>query len=45
MWKKKKQNFSFGDIVLLKDDCQQNQKMARIVDTDADAKIGYAVLH
>ena len=34
-------NLAVGDIILLKDDCHQNQwPMARIVDIDADAKNG-----
>ena len=37
IWKKRK--LAVGDIVLLKDDCHQNQgPMARIVGTNADAK-------
>ena len=38
---KRMQNLAVRDIILLKDDCHQNQwPMARIVDIDADAKNG-----
>ena len=39
IWKKRIQNIAVDDIVLLKNDCHQNQwPMARIVCTDADTK-------
>ena len=38
-WKKKTPNFTVGDIVLLKDECQRNQlSMARIASTKTDEK-------
>ena len=39
IWKKRIRNFVVGDIVLLRDDCHQNQwPVARIFGIDADAK-------
>ena len=48
IWKKQTPNFTIGDIVLLKDECQQNQwPMARIVSIETDEKnvVRTATLH